>query len=129
MHLCIHDTLIKYVTRPAKINHVAKCKKSPIFPSFHYHNLWTIHTNKIKSLSLLQNLMGFWNLWKWDTTFRAKDISKNITRCNLCSHGWFLQAWSHIVTLILLAGHGKGSCTVQWGTVKIEHRYTPVCGY
>ena len=38
-----------------------------------------------KSLSLLQKLIV--NLRKWDTTFRAQDITENITRCNLHSHG------------------------------------------
>ena len=47
-----------YVTGPAKINHVST-KKSPIFSSLLYHNLQIIYSNKIKSLSLLQNLLGF----------------------------------------------------------------------
>ena len=29
-------------------------------------------------------------------TLTTKDISKNIIHCNLCSHGWWLQARSHI---------------------------------
>ena len=47
-----------YVTRPAKINHVS-AKKSPIFSFLLYHNLRTIYSNKTKSVSLMQNLMGF----------------------------------------------------------------------
>ena len=47
-----------FVSRPAKINHVS-AKKLPIFPSLLYHNLQTVYTNAIKSLSLLQNLMGY----------------------------------------------------------------------
>ena len=62
------------------------------FSSFLYHNLVTVCTITIKSLSLLQKLMGFWNLWKLDTAFGAKDIAENITRCNLHSGGWFSQA-------------------------------------
>ena len=46
------------VTGPAKTNHVS-AKKSPIFLYLLYHNLQTIYTNAPKSLSLLQNLMGF----------------------------------------------------------------------
>ena len=77
----------------------SESKKLPIISSLLYHNLRNIHTNTIKSLSVLQNLMGFFlKLQKWDTTFRAKDISKNITWCNVHSHGWFLQARSHINT-------------------------------
>ena len=34
-------------------------KKSPIFSSLLYHNLQTANTNNTKSLSLLQNLVGF----------------------------------------------------------------------
>ena len=34
-------------------------KNRRFFPSLLYPNLQTIDTNKIKSLSLLQNLMGF----------------------------------------------------------------------
>ena len=52
------DKVSTYVTGPAKINHVS-AKKSPIFPYLLYHNLRTVCTNTIKSLSLLQNLMGF----------------------------------------------------------------------
>ena len=79
----------QYGTRPAKINHV--CKKSPVFWILFYHNLPSFHANK----------MGFLH-----TTFRAEDISKNITRCNLHLHGWFFQARSHSYvwyTLIALA--------------------------
>ena len=46
------------MTRPAKINHVS-AKKSPIFLSLLYHILQTVYINTIKSLSPLQNLMGF----------------------------------------------------------------------
>ena len=47
-----------YICGPMKINHVST-KKLLTFSSLHYHNLWTICTNKIKFLPLLQNLMGF----------------------------------------------------------------------
>ena len=40
-------------------NQPCEHKKLPIFSYLHYHNLKTIYTNMIKSLSLLQNLMGF----------------------------------------------------------------------
>ena len=40
-------------------NQPCKHKKSLIFLSLLYHNLRTVYTNTIKSLSLLQNLMGF----------------------------------------------------------------------
>ena len=39
----------------------------------------------------------FCSLRKWDCTFGTKDISENITRCNLRSHGRFSQARSHII--------------------------------
>ena len=45
---------IIYMTGPTKINHV-----SINFLSLLYYNLGNIYTNKIKSTSLLQNLMGF----------------------------------------------------------------------
>ena len=50
-----------FVTGPAKINNVStkNHKKSLIFLSLLYHNLRIIYTNRAKSLSLLQNLMGF----------------------------------------------------------------------
>ena len=34
-------------------------KNHQFFPSLLYHNLRTVYTNAIKSLSLLQNLMGY----------------------------------------------------------------------
>ena len=46
-----------YVTGPVIINHVSA--KIANFLSLLYYNLATINTNKIKSLALLQNLMGF----------------------------------------------------------------------
>ena len=79
------------------------CKNRPCehkkfhFSSLLYHNLITIYTTGTKCSSLLQNLMGFlFQLRKWKTTFQTKDISKNITWCNLCSHGRFSQAQSHM---------------------------------
>ena len=73
-------------------------KNCQFVPSLLYHNLRIICNNTIKSLSLLQNLKGFfWILWKWHITFRTKDISENITWCNLHSHDWFSQARSHII--------------------------------
>ena len=51
-----------------------------------YHNSITIYDTKC--LPLLQNLMSF--LLKFTETgywFRIKNISENITRCNLPSHG------------------------------------------
>ena len=80
MYLC---TFVLYVTGPAKINHVS-AKIVVDFSSFalSYLTLETDCTNKTMSLSLLQNL------WKRDTTFRAEDISKNIT--------WLIFAgWPH----------------------------------
>ena len=55
-----------------------------------HHNLIAIYTTATKSSSLLQNLMGFFcHLQKWDSAFGTKDISENITRCYLRSHGPF----------------------------------------
>ena len=55
-----------------------------------YHNLITIYTIATKSLSLLQNLKAFFcTLRKWHSTFGTKDISENISRCNLRSYGRF----------------------------------------
>ena len=42
------------VTGPAKINHMS-AKNCRFFSFLLYHNLWTIYSTKIKSLSLLQN--------------------------------------------------------------------------
>ena len=47
-----------YVTGPAKINHVS-AKDRRFFPSLLYHNVRTVYTNAIKSLSLLLKLMGY----------------------------------------------------------------------
>ena len=44
--------------------------------------------NQTKLIPLMQNLME--NLLKFTESayvFRTKDIHKNITMCNLCSHG------------------------------------------
>ena len=48
----------KYVTRPAKIDHVSAKNRRFLACSL-YHNLITIYTTATKSSSLLQNLMGF----------------------------------------------------------------------
>ena len=56
--LVFKDMIMALVTRPAKINHVST-ENRRFFPSLLYHNLQTLCTNKIQSLSLLQNLMGF----------------------------------------------------------------------
>ena len=47
------------VTGPGLQNQLCEHEKLPIFFILLYHNLHTISTSKIKSLSLLQNLMGF----------------------------------------------------------------------
>ena len=62
------------------------------FPSLLYHNVRTICTNNLKSLSLLLNLMGF--LLKFTEmkchiqNWRYKQ--KYNSECNLRWHGWFL---------------------------------------
>ena len=87
-----------YVTGPAKIDHVS-AKNRQFLVCLLYHNL--IYTTATKSSSLLQNLMGFLlQLWKWDSALGTKDISENITWCNLRSHGRFSQARSHIVIIV-----------------------------
>ena len=77
-----------YMCDRACKNQPCECKIIAKFLSLFYCNLRTI--------SLLQNLMG--NLRKWDGyyTFRAEDISESITQCNLHSHGWFCRP-SHIM--------------------------------
>ena len=50
--MCDLDVLATIVIGPAEIDHVSK--KLPILSCLLYHNLQTIYTNKIKSLSLLQ---------------------------------------------------------------------------
>ena len=40
-------------------NRPCECKKSPILACLLYHNFITVYTTATKSLSLLQNLMGF----------------------------------------------------------------------
>ena len=79
--------LIEYVTEPVRINHVSA--KNANFLSLLYHNLLATYINEPKSLPLLQKLMGF--LLQFTNrilrTFRTKDVSKNITWCNLNSHG------------------------------------------
>ena len=47
------------VTGPAKIDHVSTKKDHRFLTCLLYHNLKTIYTTTTKSLSLLQNLMGF----------------------------------------------------------------------
>ena len=58
MHFSWTEKLVVYVTGPAKINHVS-AKNCRFFLSLLYHNLQTVYTNTVKSLSLLQNLIGF----------------------------------------------------------------------
>ena len=48
----------KYMTRPAKIDYLS-AKNHWFLVCLLYHNLITIYTTAIKSLSLMQNLMGF----------------------------------------------------------------------
>ena len=75
------------VTGPAKIDHLST-KNFQFLACLLYHNLITIYTITTKSLSLLQNLMGFLlQLMEMDSAFGMKDISENITRCNLHSDG------------------------------------------
>ena len=54
----LSQVICLYVTGPAKINHVS-AKNHRFLACLLYHNLITIYTTTIKSLSLLQNLMGF----------------------------------------------------------------------
>ena len=64
-----------------------------------YYNLITIYTTATKSLSLLQNFMCFLlQLMEMGSVFRTKDISENITPCNLCSHGRFSRP-GHILVV------------------------------
>ena len=64
-YICVATTsYIPSITRDsagdkACNNQPYECKELPISLSLLYHNLQTTGTNKIKSLSLLQNLMGF----------------------------------------------------------------------
>ena len=56
--------------------------------------------NKIKSLSLLQNLMGFLlKFMEMGYHIQSWRCKQNITQCNLRSHAWlFLQTWSHMLS-------------------------------
>ena len=84
--ICVLPVLPKNVTGPAKIDHLS-AKNHRFLACLFYHNL-TIYTTATKSSSLLQNLMGFLlQVIKWDTALGTEDISENITRCNLHSHG------------------------------------------
>ena len=77
------------MTGPAKINHLST-KNHRILAYLQYHNLITIYTIALNSLSLLHNLMNFLcSLRKTDSKFGMKDISKTITRCDLHSDGRF----------------------------------------
>ena len=73
-------------------------KNHQFLPCLLYHSLITSYITATKSSSLLHNLMGvlFCSLRKWDSSFKTKDISEIITRCNLRSHGQFSQAQSQI---------------------------------
>ena len=71
---------------PGLQNQPCDCK------NYHLFLLIIFHTNTSQSLTLMQNLIH--DSQKWNTTFRTEDISKNITWCNLHSHGWLLQAHS-----------------------------------
>ena len=62
------------------------------------------------------------------TTFRAEDISENTTRCNLRSHGWFLQAHLYIIMLVsflsysLVVGYSNSSNNSGRKTRRTEHQ-------
>ena len=84
------------MTGPAKINHVST-KIHHFFLSLPSHNLLSILMQHNLYHSCRISWAFFWNLQKSDTIFRTKDISKIITRWNLSSQGWFLQARSHIL--------------------------------
>ena len=71
------------VTRPVKINHVSA--KNRRFFHLLYHNLQTIDTKNYFYHHTAE--INGRNLWKWNTTFRAEDISRSTTRCKLRSHG------------------------------------------
>ena len=79
-------------------NQPRKHKKSPIFSSLLYHNLRSIYSNRIKSLSLLQNIMGLLEKFtELDTTFRAENISKSILGI-ICAHMVDFRRPSHNYT-------------------------------
>ena len=58
---CTEVKRLVFVTKPVKIFHMRT--KIADFLSLLYHNLRTIYINKTKSLSLLQNLMGFFEIY------------------------------------------------------------------
>ena len=95
-------------------------KNRRFFLSLLYHNLQTICNNKLKTVPLLQNLMGF--LLKFTEVachIHTEDIIENITWCNLRSHGWFMQARSHICSnsLDIIVSVTGGNCmSMQWRT-------------
>ena len=55
----VYGSSVICVIGPAKIYRVSAKKSLICVSSLLYHNLLTVHTNKTKSLSQLQNLMGF----------------------------------------------------------------------
>ena len=62
------------MTGPTKINQVS-ANNCQFWSSLLYHNLQTIYISTIKSLSLLQNVMGFLpNLQKRDTTYVHSEL-------------------------------------------------------
>ena len=75
-----------YMTGPARIDHVST--KMSIFSYLLHHNLIACYTNTTKSLSLLENVVGFLlQFMEIEYSLGTEDISKNTTQCNLHSHG------------------------------------------
>ena len=69
------------------IGHVARHKK--------HENFWITFIRKISTAKILILCLTVKYTCRdkfrvYGTSFWTKDISKNITQCNLCSHGWLL---------------------------------------
>ena len=69
------------------IGHVARHKKHE---NFWITSIRKISTAKILILCLTVKYTCRDKFRVYGTSFWTKDISKNITQCNLCSHGWLL---------------------------------------
>ena len=79
------------LTRPVKINHVGLKNRRFCCLSSIITYVTIIYTNGRKSFLLMQKLMGFFCNLQKQCTIATKDISKNITQCNLRSHCWLSQ--------------------------------------
>ena len=113
--------MIKCVTTSAKINHVGQ-KNHQFFPFLLFHNFQTICKISITTADFNGLSSEIYGNGIAHSELKIA-ISKNITQCNLCSHGWFLHAQSHnnVTCTHCVMLIKKHHCYISWFTMWLQH--------